>query len=117
MKRVAIPVLNGKLSEYLCHCDHYEIFNIEGGTIGETHSVVPPLSEISELPQWASQQEITDLVAHRVDNKIISLFTTKKISLFVGIDIDAPSVILEEYLNGKLESSEAIIDQLNINKK
>ncbi len=114
MKRVAIPVTQGKLSEYFGGCNHYEIFEIDGGNLARSEIKVPPQRDITELPEWAVHQEITDIITHKVDNRILTLFTAKKINLFVGIAVDTPLILIEDYMSGKLQSDEKIINEIKL---
>jgi len=47
-----------------------------------------------------------------VNPKIINLFASKKVNLFVGVPIDSPEKLIEAYLQGKLESDEKIIQEI-----
>jgi hypothetical protein len=113
MKRVLIPVINGNLSELLSDCDYFEVFIIEGGEIWQDERIDPPSISISELPEWTSQKNITDVITHKTDPSIITEFTKRKINLFVGIERDDPEKIITDYLNGKLCSNESLIVELN----
>jgi len=112
MKRVAIPVVNGKLSEYFGQCDHYEIFEIDGANIKSNEVEVPPYRDITKLPVWAARQRITDVIAYKVDKKILPLFLINKINIFIGIPINIPRNLIEDYINGKLKSDEKIIKEI-----
>jgi predicted Fe-Mo cluster-binding NifX family protein len=112
MKKVAIPVVQGRLSEYFGHCNHYEIFEIEGNEIQSNAIEMPPCKDLTKLPEWAAQQGITDIIVYKVDKRIISLFSRHKINLFVGIAINTPQNLIEDYLSGRLRSDEKIIQKL-----
>jgi len=115
MKRVAIPVVKGKLSEYFENCTHCEIFEIEGDNVKSIETEVPPV-DIANLPQWANQQNITDIIAYKINRNIINLFIEEKINLFIGINIDTSERIIESYVNGTLKSDEKIITGLTLQK-
>lgn len=108
MKRVAVPVVEGKLSEHFEECDFCEIFEIDGEKVKSNETEVIP-SDIAKLPEWAKQQNITDIIAYRIDKNIIKLFTKEKINLFIGINIDTSEKLIEGYVNGTLKSDEKII--------
>lgn len=111
-KRVAIPVTNEKLSEFFGECNHYEIFEIDGKIVGRQQARVPSGTGMSELPGWLEEKGITDVVTFRVNPKIINLFASIKVNLFVGVPIDSPQNLMEDYLQGKLESDEKIIKEI-----
>lgn len=112
MKRVAIPVIEGKLSEFFGQCSHYEVFEIEGKRITSTALEVPPYHDITKLPEWAAQQGITDVIAFKVDKRIIASFTNNKINLYIGVKSNSPDILIEDYLNGRLKSDEKIIKEI-----
>jgi len=112
MKRVAIPVVNEKLSEFFGQCDHYEIFEIDGKNITRHNVNVAPMTALADLPTWTETQSITDVIVHKVDKRIISLFLAHKINLFVGVTLDTPQNLIEDYLHGKLTSNSRIINEI-----
>lgn len=112
MKRVAIPIDDNQLSEHFGGCSYYEIFEIEGNNIQKNTFEIPLVSSIQELPQWIEKQGITDVIAYKVKKEIISLFASKKINLFVGVPINSSEKLIDDYLNGKLESDKNIIKEI-----
>lgn len=112
MKRVAIPVVNDKLSEYFGQCNHYVIFDIDKNKIINKKIVVPPDKHISSIPKWAAENYITDIITYKIEKKIISLFCKNKVNLFVGVPINTPQILIEEYLCGRLSSDENIIYEI-----
>ncbi len=112
MKRVAIPVVNKRLSEYFGECNHYEIFEIDKKITGKKTAQMPNGIALAELPNWIENQGITDVIAYKVNREIITLFASKKVNLFIGIPMDSPENLIHDYLNGKLESDKKIIAEI-----
>ena len=112
MKRVAIPVAKEMLSENFGQCNYYRIYDIEAGTILCNSVEVPPQQDMMNLPLWAVQLGITDVIVHKIDKKIITLFAVNKINLFVGVAVNLPEILIEDYMNGNLKSSEEIIKEI-----
>jgi len=67
---------------------------------------------VTDLPGWLEKQGVTDIIAYKVNRQIISLFASKKVNLFVGIPQQNPEKLIDDYLNGKLESDKKIIAEL-----
>ena len=111
-KRVAIPVTNEQLSEFFGECNHYEIFEIDGKIVDRKEAKFPAGTIATELPAWLDEKGITDVIAFRVNPKIINLFASKKVNLFVGIQPDTPQKLIEDYMQGKLESDEKMIHEI-----
>jgi hypothetical protein len=112
MKRVAIPVTNNLLSEFFGTCSHYEIFEIEKKVLNKYQLLIPDRIDITELPAWLEKMGITDVVSFRVNPKIMKLFASKKVNLFVGIPFNTPDAIIDDYLKGRLESNGKIIAEI-----
>lgn len=112
MKRIAIPIANDLLSTYFGECNYYEIVEIDGENIKRSRCEIPAGLDMSELPEWLHEQKVTDLIAHKVNKGIITLFATKKVNLFLGIPLNNPDILIQDYLNGKLESDNDIINEI-----
>ena len=112
MKKIAIPVINEKLSEYFGQCSHYEIFEVEGKQINRHKIDLAPKTELANIPDWTTARGITDIIVHKVDKRIISQFQDHKINLFVGVSVDTPQNLIEDYLHGKLISNNKIINEI-----
>jgi predicted Fe-Mo cluster-binding NifX family protein len=112
MQRIAIPITKGKLSESFGKCSHYEIFEIDNNQINSNIVEIPNVKDITELPEWAFKQGITDIITYKIDKQIINLFTKLKINLFVGIPIKPAQFLIEDYLNGNLKSDSNIISNI-----
>lgn len=112
MKKVAIPVTMGLLSENLGQCKHYELFIIDNGLVRSEEIEIPPKQDIAELVEWLENKRVTDIIVHRIDKNMIKLFSPKRINIFVGIPIDKPRSLIEDYLNGNLKSNQQIISEI-----
>ncbi len=112
MKRVAIPIFNDHLSEYFGECSYYQIFEIGNKIVNKKFVELPVGVSITDIPGWLEKQGVTDIIAYKVNRQIISLFASKKVNLFVGIPQLNPEKLIEDYMNGKLESDKKIIAEL-----
>ncbi len=115
MKRVAIPISKNELSEFFGECNHYEIFEIEKETINRKLVEVPLNIDILELPKWLKREGVSDVIAYKVNKKIITLFASNKVNLFVGVAKNTPQNLIEAYLQGTLESDKNIIAEITDN--
>ncbi len=112
MKKVAIPINKGKLSEFFGRCSYYKIFEIEGHSILEKDYELPVVNKLDELPAWAFENGITDIITYKIDREIIMLFNQYKINLFVGIPIDTPEQLIGDFLKGQITSNHKIIAEI-----
>ena len=112
MRRVAIPIVDNKLSEFFGGCNFYEVFEIDDGQVRKSSVEVPTVDTVDELPKWLEQRGITDVIVYKIKKEIMSLFASRKINLFVGIHQDTPENLITHYLEGNLESDEKIIHEI-----
>lgn len=112
MKKIAIPITDNVLSKYFGKCDYYEIFEIEENRVINAEFKIPPCENILLIPEWALLQGITDIITYKIDKRIIKLFTTNKINLYVGIPRNNTKKLIESYLEGVLKSDGKIIAEI-----
>lgn len=115
MRRVAIPISKNELSEFFGECNYYEIFEIDKKVINRKLVEIPLGMDISELPKWLKTQGVSDVIAYKVKKEIITLFASNKVNLFVGITKKSPQNLINDYLQGKLESDKNIIEEITNN--
>ncbi len=115
MKRVAIPIANEQLSENFGECNYYNIYEIDKRITGKKTALLPAGLALADLPGWLKNEGITDVITYRVNREIIKLFASKKVNLFVGIPINSPEKLIDDYLQGKLESDKKVIAELTAN--
>ena len=112
MKKVAIPVYNGKLSEFFGQCNHYQIYTIDNKRVKSEELEMPPKKDILKMPEWVSEKGITDIITYKINSQIIMLFNKYKINLFVGIDIDTPDKLITEFIEERIKSNNKIITEI-----
>lgn len=112
MRRIAIPIIDNNLSEHFGECNFYEIFEIDSGEIRKSSVEIPTVGAVNELPIWLEQRGITDVIVYKIKKEIISMFASRKINLFVGIQQDTPERLINKYLLGLLESDKKIIEEI-----
>lgn len=110
MQKIAMPVLDHKLSPHFAHSLLFEIFHVENKTIIDESLVHVP-SQLSEpLPVWLINKGITDVITRGIGHKEINLFNQHKINVFVGVKIGDPTALVQEYLDGMLETNGNLCD-------
>ncbi|QIA08239.1 hypothetical protein [Draconibacterium halophilum] len=112
MKKVAIPIANEIISEYLCGCSQFVFYDMETKGITATENNVNDFSNENEVRLWIKNNGITDIILHRIKKELIELFTSEKINLFVGVPLVSAEEIIEVYRCGKLESDKSIIAEI-----
>lgn len=110
MAKVAIPIDKDCLSTYFGMCSHYAIFTIEKSKVIDKILVQPDFTDIEKFPEWFKQMAVTDVVTYKINPNIIPPFIKNKINVFVGTNQIAPDLLIQDYINGKLKSNEAILN-------
>ncbi|WP_321373563.1 hypothetical protein [uncultured Draconibacterium sp.] len=112
MKKVAIPIANNKISEYLCGCSHFALYDMDTKKMNVIENDVTDFNNTHKVRLWIKHNGITDIVLHRIKKELITLLASEKINLFVGVPILSAEKIVEAYRCGKLESDKNIISEI-----
>ena len=112
MKKVAIPIANKKISEYLCGCSHFAFYDLESKSLAISENEIVDFSNADQVRSWIRTNEITDIILHRIRKELIGTFTSEKMNLFVGVPMVSAEQIIEAYRCGKLESDKKIITEI-----
>lgn len=105
MKRIAIPVVDGKLSAHFGHAPLFYIYHTEKSEIVKEQMATPPPHEFGVIPNWLSEIEVTDLITGGIGPKAIDILNSKNINVFAGAPVDQPKQIIEKFLSGNLTTS------------
>ena len=109
MQKIAIPVLNHKLSPHFSSSPLFKVFLVDGQTIRKESSVPLP-SQLSEsLPVWLAKKGITDIITKQIEQGDINVFNQHKINVFVGVKPETPRALVQDYIDGTLETHDNLI--------
>ncbi len=112
MNKIGIPIEGDFLSKEFNASTSYHIYEIDENDKVRGIIEIPSQKKTSDFTLLASQYEITDLIVHSIDRKSINYFTETKINLFIGVDINTPGQLIEEYLKGSLKSNTLSISKI-----
>jgi len=104
MARVIIPISNNQLSNTFSDCSYYEIFEINGREVVGKNQILSPASDSDGFTHWMHNAGITDIIAHGINRKLVLSLSDTKVNMFLGVDINYPESLIDEYLNGTLKS-------------
>ena len=106
MQKIAIPVLEHKLSPHFTTSPLFKIYLVEDQTIVKESLMHLP-SQLSEsLPAWLAKNGITDVIAINIETNAIKKLNQHKINVFVGVRLETPKVLVQEHIDGTLETSD-----------
>lgn len=110
--RIAVPVVQDRLSPHFGHCEKFTFFEIdaENKKILRKESIPAPPHEPGLLPVWLHEKGTDFILAGGMGQRAQGLFEEKGIRVLVGAPSDNPQVVVENYLNGTLELGKNICD-------
>lgn len=105
MTRIAIPITDDLLSKHFTQCSHYVIYEFDEKKNEEVmlkkKAEAIPFGSLS----WIKKMQITDVIANSMDEKVLGYFSDTKINLYIGVAINSPEHIIDEYAKGELRSN------------
>lgn len=105
MTKIAIPVKDNLLCRNFGSCTYFLIYEIRNKKIVSKKINFHPDEFRANIDQWSDASGITDVIVHYIDPKSLTILTSSKIDLFVGVNVTTPDLLVEEFLNGKLKSN------------
>jgi len=100
-----LNIIHVKLSPHFGHCQNFIIYNIQDQTIVNEDILSSPPHQPGILPNWLVDYNITDLIGSGIGHKAIEILNQNKINVFVGVPIKKPKLLIQEYLDGVLETN------------
>jgi len=110
MQKIAIPVLDHKLSAHFGLCSHFKFYWEKNGKIIKEDLIPAPDQQIEVIPNWLADESVTDLIASGIGLKAIEILNQHKINVFVGVKVADPKILIQEYLDGTLETNGNLCD-------
>jgi ATP-binding protein involved in chromosome partitioning len=110
--RIAVPVVQDRLSPHFGHCEKFIFFDVDvdNKKILHQESMAAPAHEPGVLPTWLHERETDVILAGGMGQRAQGLFEEKGIRVLIGAPSDDPRTIVENYLNGILQLGDNICD-------
>ncbi|MGQ1891192.1 NifB/NifX family molybdenum-iron cluster-binding protein [Thermophagus sp. OGC60D27] len=105
-QRIAIPVVNGLLSDHFGHCQYFAVADVVDGKIQEIKEEVPPPHEPGVIPKWLSSKGVNVVLVGGIGQKAVTLFNQFGVTPVIGVPKNAPEELIKDYLNGQLVTGE-----------
>ena len=105
MKEIALPVTGNMLNQYFDHCQYFKIYNAKNQMVINKELIKAPVLKSSLLPNWLANQNVTDVIANGIRHKTIEILNQYKINVFVGVKMKDPNEIVNNFLEGTLETN------------
>lgn len=110
--RIAIPLVQGKLSLHFGHCDQFAIFDIDDNLkkVINRKDAAPPAHEPGVLPRWLHENNVSVIIASGMGQRAQQLFVRNDIKVVVGASSGSPEKLVSAYLENRLETGDNICD-------
>ena len=110
--RIAVPVVDGKLSMHFGHCARFALIDVDTQTkeILSREFVDAPEHEPGLLPVWLKEHGADLVIACGMGQRAQQLFRDHGIDVVVGASSGEPDEVVRSYLEGSLEFGENICD-------
>lgn len=110
--RIAIPVVQGKLSPHFGHCEEFALIDAdpESKVITEMQMLPSPVHQPGLLPRWLHEQGATVIIAGGMGGRAQDLFAQNGIRVVIGAPSEEPAAIVRAYLDNSLQTGENVCD-------
>ncbi|KPK41779.1 MAG: hypothetical protein AMJ65_08770 [Phycisphaerae bacterium SG8_4] len=110
--RIAVPVVDGKLSQHFGHSETFAIVDTDGdsGQVLNRKDLAPPRHEPGVLPKWLHGEGVDVIIAGGMGQRAQQLFAQNQIQVVVGAPAESPESLVSAYLNDTLQAGENICD-------
>jgi len=105
MKKIAIPVIDGKLSAHFGHAPFFYMYHTENNKVVKEEMETPPTHEFGVIPNWLAEKNVTDMITGGIGPKAVEILNTNNINVFTGAPIDEPGKVIADFLNGTLKTT------------
>jgi predicted Fe-Mo cluster-binding NifX family protein len=104
--RIAIPVIQGRLSSHFGHCDVFALFDADPATrsIINREEIDAPPHQPGLLPQWLAERGANIIIAGGMGGRALELCGRQGIAVVLGAPEDPPEHLVNEFLAGNLHT-------------
>lgn len=111
MNRIfAVPTQNKKLCAHFGHCESFAIVEVKNDKIVKESYMDPPAHQPGTYPAFLAEQGVNTIISGGMGVMAQNLFKENNIEVFMGLNAEEPSKLVELYLQDKLESGDNLCD-------
>ena len=109
-KTIVVPVMDGKLSSHFGHAEQFAFIETENGKITGTDMRQPPGHQPGVLPRWLYEQGADVVIVGGMGESAQGLLRQNGIEVVLGAPMDAPEVLVNQYLSQTLVTGNNVCD-------
>lgn len=106
MKKIAMPISNGKLSEHFEKFDYFLLYDFENELCIKEEIKYPPAADMDSLMKWLHECGVGEIFVRGIAYQEIKKLNQNKIHVFVGVYKKNPEELIRDYMNKTLETDE-----------
>jgi predicted Fe-Mo cluster-binding NifX family protein len=110
MKKIAIPTVNGLLSNHFGHCEKFTIVETDHNQIHSLVQIDPPEHQRGTFPFFLAKKGVDVVISAGMGARAIELFARHNIRVYAGASNESPESLVAKYLKGQLEDSQNLCD-------
>jgi predicted Fe-Mo cluster-binding NifX family protein len=104
MSKIAIPVRDNMLSSSFNTCSYFLIYDIRDKKVVGKKINFHPDDFKASIADWSDRYGISDVIVHYIDETSLDMLSATKINIFVGVKMNTPDGLVEDFLDGRLKS-------------
>lgn len=113
MRKIAVPVVNNKLSAHFGHCDYFAFFTEENGVIIKRENIQSPAHSPGIIPKWIAAQGATEIIAGGMGVMAQQIFAQHNVKVILGAAEIEPEQLVKDYIAGTLQFGDNTCDHPN----
>jgi ATP-binding protein involved in chromosome partitioning len=108
LKKIAVPTVNGDLCLHFGHCEKFVVYEVdlENKKIISENFLTPPPHEPGVIPRFMKEQNVDIIIAGGMGVRAQELFVSYGIQVVIGAMSKDVKQIVDDFLNGKLETGD-----------
>ncbi len=110
MRKIALPVKENKLSPHFGLCSHFMFYYEVNRKITKEDLIPAPHKRPELIPNWLVEKGVTDVIAAGIGLKPVEILNRHRINVFMGVKVKEPKILVQEHLDGTLETNGNLCD-------
>ena len=106
----AVPTANGKLTAHFGHCQSFAVLKVEADKIVSEDFIDLPEHQPGSFPAFLAGKGVNTIISGGMGPMAQNLFKENNIEVFMGLNAEEPSKLVELYLQDKLENGDNLCD-------
>ena len=107
MTKIAVASEKENVAGHFGHCENFNIYQVENGTVLRHESVPNPGHKPGFLPNFLNDMGVQVVISGGIGSGAVDIFNEKGIAVITGVQGNAEDAV-KSYLSGTLKSSGSV---------